>query len=336
MTVRSRRTQQFLDEMLPEARTLMSGNRKASIQSPDRLLDALKTLLMEEDRELFLALLGALREQGLTEVWEFLWEVALSQACEKSYTNDYHSALVGLPLFSAWNGRCTGADRREIIKALRDHNALSKNAKLTWFAVPQTLHDLYDTDPITLWELNTPDSPAPYLWTYRKSFSPGPHVLVGRLDLPPGAVFAWPDLEALRQTMVARLGWSPKSLGFLALLPRLLERDPEEADPEEETLMKFGLVVRQSLQKWLAEQGERTEGCCRLLLESPSAGSLEVYVHAKGRQKTCLCRVEYDSSLLDRERILDRLRLLLADLEVSILWSLSSGREGEGTAETLH
>lgn len=64
-------------------------------------------------------------------------------------------------------------------------------------------------------------------------------------------------------------------------------------------------------------------------------GSLEVFAHAKGRQKTSLCRVEHDAPNLQPEQILDRLRLFLSGLGVTVLWEVSSG-EGGGSKRPLH
>ncbi len=261
----SRRIQEFLAEMLPIAHTLVAGEEKASNESSAALVEALQTLLLDEDREGFLGLLEALRAEGLTEVWEFCWDFALARACDKTDADGYRSVLLGLPLLSAWNGQCSGADRREMTKILREHGCVPKKAKVFWVAMPQRLSRIQDTDPITLWALNTPGLSAPNSWTNKQPFSPGVQILVGRVELPPNTQISWAKQEELRQLLAERLGWSVQSLGIVAPLSNLVEQE-EDPDPEDQMLTELGLTVRHAVQRWMAES-PRTEGC-RILLES--------------------------------------------------------------------
>ncbi len=330
MPSRSHRVLQRLEELLPIARALLEDDEKIVRDHTTRLMQEVQKCLLDDDWQLLQALLESLRAEGLSEVWQFCWDKAIGFACEKAYTNHHRTVLVGLPLLPAWSGTCTAADRKKLTKVLKDQRVLAGKAKLDWFPKPQSIHRLRTTNPVTLWRINTPEQPAPYWWNLGHEFTPGLQVLVGRIELPPREDIHWPDLEGLRNAMTASLGWDSRSLGYLAPLQKFLELDAEELqDPVEQMLTELGFSIRHALQHWLAEEPQ-PQGGCSVLLEAAEPGTLEVYAQAKGRKKTKLCRVEYSAPSFDRERILDRVRLIIGDLGVSVLWSVPSTKGGPG------
>lgn len=328
MVSRSHRVLQRLEEWLPLARGLMDRAGKDAQDSGAHLMNAIYECLEHGDQELFQGFLEALRAEGLSEVWQFIWDQAVGFACEKSYTDESRSVLVGQPLLAPWTGRCTAQDRKQITKLLKEQQVLPKRSAVSWAAAPQSAHFLRDVSPVTLWDFNTPGSPAPHWWTYRKEFTPGLQILVGRVELPPGADIEWMDLEDLRNAMASALDWAPQSLGYLAPLLKFLELDEEETlDPLDQMLTNMGFSIRHALQHWLAEVAVPAEECT-VLLDAHAPDRLEVYVQAKGKLKAPLCRVEYGAPTLERERILDRVRVVLSDLGVRVLWVVDSGRNG--------
>ncbi|WP_206743781.1 hypothetical protein, partial [Acidithiobacillus thiooxidans] len=62
--------------------------------------------------------------------------------------------------------------------------------------------------------------------------------------------------------------------------------------------------------------------------QPPTQITKDVTVQAKGKLKAPLCRVEYGAPTLERERILDRVRVVLSDLGVRVLWVVDSGGNG--------
>lgn len=285
MAQRNSRVQEWLDVLMPLVRDLIGQNEEAKEEASPRLMMEMYNILESGDHEVLNALFETLRADGLVDAWRFLWEATMSMSCEKEYTNGKHTALVGLPLLPAWRGTCTPLERKHLAKVLKDEGVLVGRAKVVWFPVPQSIHRLRDTNPVTFFRLNTPDQTAPHHWKYWVNFTPDLHVLVGRVELSGNGYLEWPNLERLRQAMVKSVGWESNSMGYMAPLMKFLDLDTGGmADPVEQMMVNMSLHIREALRSWITEDDIDVKGS-RILLEELKDGRIDVYVQVKKQPK---------------------------------------------------
>ena len=305
MKKRSARIEALLGEMMPLAH-IVSGTLEAGPEM-SRLLAFLYEILVDHDSQAFLAVFETLRADGLTGVWEFLWDRALDMACTKNYENGYQSLLIAVPFLAPWTGECRGADRKALTQVLKKQEVIPRPGKIHWVQKPQSIYALRDTSPLLLWMLNTPGATDPYTWNYGHTTTPTMYLLVGRLEFPAQHMPFWPPPEALIQAQAEALGWPPDALDACAPLRWFLEREMDETDSAEERMMEMILAAVSAAKNWIEEAKVNAEDC-QILVHDGADATLHVFIQPKGRGKHLLCGLDYEAARVPQGEILGKLR----------------------------
>lgn len=329
MKRRSKRIGEMLEELMPLAHAV-GGAPNASPET-SLLLASLYDLLRDHDSEALHALFQALRADGLTEVWQFLWDRALDMACAKLYGDGRQSLLIAVPFLPPWTGECLAADRTALTQVLKKQGVIPQRGKVHWFPTPQSIYALRDTSPLQLWMLNTAGVNNPYLWGYGQATTPTVYLLVGRLEFSERSEPIWPDPRLLSQAQAEALGWPPDALDACAPLRWFLERDNDEAESVGDRLMEMVFSVVATVKNWTKESEVRAEDC-QIIVEERVNGMLHVFIQPNGRGKHLLCGLDYEAAQVPRDQILDQLRSLLEQLD----FTLVTDGPRDGALATLH
>ena len=305
MRKRSARIEALLGELMPLAHIVPDTLQPGPEMS--RLLDLLYGVLVDQDSHALLAIFETLRADGLTAVWEYLWDRALDMACIKGYEDGSQSILIAVPFLAPWTGECRGADRKALTQALKKHEVIPKRGKIHWVQKPQSIYALRDTSPSLLWMLNTPYATDPHTWNYGHTTAPTMYLLVGRLEFSAQHLPFWPNPDVLIQAQAEALGWPQEALDACAPLRWFLEREIEEPDSAEDRMMEMILAAVSAAKNWIEETKVNAEDC-QILVHDGADATLHVFIQPKGWGKHLLCGLDYEAAQVPRDQILGKFR----------------------------
>ncbi len=318
MRKRSARIEALLGEMMPLAHAVGNALKHGSEMS--RLLTSLYSILCDRDEEAFNAILESLRAEGLTELWQYLWDRATDMACAKSYENGYHSLLIAVPFLAPWSGECRAADRKALSQILKKQGVIPPRGKIHWVQQPQSIYHLRDTSPMQLWTLNTPGATDPYPWNYCHVTTPTMYLLVGRLEFPEQSKLDWPNPELLIQAQAEALGWPVETLDACGPLQFFLEQVDDEPESMEDPLLEMAFPVAAAAKKRIEDEHLAAKDC-RVILEFGPASMIHVYLQPRHQHKNLLCSMNYEEAAETRTQITDKLKQVLEDFGFTVVWS---------------
>jgi hypothetical protein len=318
MRKRSARIEALLGEMMPLAHAV--GHVLKHCSEMSRLLTSLYSIMYDRDDEAFQAVLETLRAEGLTELWQYLWDRATDMACAKSYENGYRSLLIAVPFLAPWSGECRAADRKAPSQVLKKQGVIPPRGKIHWVQQPQSIYHLRDTSPMQLWTLNTPTATAPYPWNYSRVTTPTMYLLVGRLEFPEQSRLHWPNPELLIQAQAEALGWPVETLDACGPLQFFLEQVDDEPESMEDPLLEMAFSVAAAAKKRIEDEHIAAKDC-RVILEFGPASMIHVYLQPRHQHKNLLCSMKYEEVIETRTQIADKLKQVLEDFGFPVVWS---------------
>jgi hypothetical protein len=318
MRKRSARIEALLGEMMPLAHAV--GHVLKNGLEMSRLLTSLYSIMFDRDDEAFQAVLETLRAEGLTELWQYLWDRATDMACAKSYENGYRSLLIAVPFLAPWSGECRAADRKALSQVLKKQGVIPPRGKVHWVQQPQSIYHLRDASPMQLWTLNTPTATAPYPWNYSRVTTPTMYLLVGRLEFPEQSRLHWPNPELLIQAQAEALGWPVETLDACGPLQFFLEQVDDEPESMEDPLLEMAFSVAAAAKKRIEDEHIAAKDC-RVILEFGPASMIHVYLQPRHQHKNLLCSMKYEEVIETRTQIADNLKQVLEDFGFPVVWS---------------
>jgi hypothetical protein len=315
MRKRNARIEALLEEIMPLAHAV--GHVLKHCSEMSRLLTSLYSILCDRDEEAFNAILESLRAEGLTELWQYLWDRATDMACAKSYENGYHSLLIAVPFMAPWSGECRAADRKALSQILKKQGVIPPRGKVHWMHRPQSIYHLRDTSPMQLWVLNTPGATDPYRWDYSHVTTPTMYLLVGRLEFPEQSKLHWPNPELLIQAQAEALGWPVETLDACGPLQFFLEQ--VEPESMEDPLLEMAVSIAATAKKRIEDEHLAAKDC-RVILEFGPASVINVYLQPRHHLKNLLCSMNYEEATETRTQITDKLKQVLEDFGFTVVW----------------